>query len=175
MNRSSRIGLLVALAALSVSACGGGGTEATSSGGPAAVVLPKTASGKSATVGVANAGGLGQILVDSRGRTLYLFQKDAGTQSACTGECAAAWPPLRATGKPAVGKSLSAAKLGTAARSDGEPQVTYNGHPLYLYSIDQKPGDVNGQGVNAFGAAWYVLSAAGNTITARSSSGPVGY
>jgi predicted lipoprotein with Yx(FWY)xxD motif len=140
-------------------------------------VLPKTASGTAATVGIANAGGLGEILVDSQGRTLYLFQKDAGTKSACSGECAAAWPPLRTTGKPTVGTSLSAAKLATTPRSDGKPQVTYNGHPLYLYSADQKPGDTNGQGLNVFGAPWYALSASGNMVTGAGSnpSGSLGY
>src|SRR4051794_24143989 len=113
MIRSARTGLFItmaasALAALAVTACGGGGSEVTSFGGPASVVLPRTASGHAATLGVANAGGLGRILVDSRGRTVYLFQKDAGTKSACSGECAAAWPPLRATGKPSAGTSLSA-------------------------------------------------------------------
>jgi predicted lipoprotein with Yx(FWY)xxD motif len=167
MFRNARIGLLitVAVSALAVTACGGGGSGPTSSGGPASVVLPRTAGGKAATVGVANAGGLGRILVDSQGRTVYLFQKDVGTKSDCTGGCAAAWPPLRATGKPSAGTSLSAAKLGTTPRSDGKPQLTYNAHPLYLYSADHKAGDTNGQGVNAFGAAWFALSSAGNMVS----------
>jgi predicted lipoprotein with Yx(FWY)xxD motif len=182
MHRSARIGLLITIAAsapaaLAVSACGGGGTGVTSSGGTASIVLPKTATGKAATVGVANAGGLGKILVDSRGRTLYLFQKDVGTKSACSGGCAAAWPPLRATGKPSAGTSLSGAKLGTTPRSDGKPQVTYNGHPLYLYSADQKAGDTNGQGINAFGAAWFALSSGGNMVsgTGTNSNPGAGY
>ena len=170
MFRSARIGLLTtmavsALAALAVTGCGGGGSGVTSSGGSASVVLPKTADGKAATVGVANAGGLGRILVDSRGRTLYVFQKDVGTKSDCTSGCAAAWPPLRATGKPSAGTSLSAAKLGTTPRSDGKPQLTYNSHPLYLYSADQKAGDTNGQGINAFGAAWFALSSTGKMVS----------
>jgi predicted lipoprotein with Yx(FWY)xxD motif len=166
---SPKLRLLIAIApaALAVSACGGGGSPAPSSG---SVAMPKTASGTAATVGVASARGLGKILVDSQGRTLYLFQKDVGTKSACSGECAAAWPPLRTAGKPSAGSSLSAAKLGTAARSDGKPQVTYNSHPLYLYSADQNAGDTNGQGVNAFGAAWYVLSADGNMVSGTGSN-----
>jgi predicted lipoprotein with Yx(FWY)xxD motif len=169
MIRSPKLCLLIAIApaALAIGACGGGGSQAPSS---ASVVLPKTASGTAATVGVATAGGLGKILVNSQGRTLYLFQKDAGTKSACAGECAAAWPPLRAAGKPSAGRSLTASKLGTTPRSDGKPQVTYNGHPLYLYSADQKAGDTNGQGINAFGAAWYVLSAAGNMVSGTGSN-----
>jgi predicted lipoprotein with Yx(FWY)xxD motif len=179
MIRRARIGPFLAMAAsaLALTACGGGGSEVTSSGGPASVVLPTTASGSAATVGVASAGNLGEILVDSQGRTLYLFQKDVGTMSACSGGCAAAWPPLRASGKPSAGTSLSAAKLGTTPRSDGKPQVTYNGHPLYLYSADQKPGDANGQGINAFGAAWFALSSAGNAVsgTGTNSNPGLGY
>jgi predicted lipoprotein with Yx(FWY)xxD motif len=153
---------VVALAALTVAACGGGG-GATASTSP-----PKTTSGQPATVGVANSV-LGKILVDSQGRTLYLFQKDSGTTSACTGACAGAWPPLRANGKPTAGREASASMLGTGTRSDGKAQVTYNGHPLYLYQGDQKPGDTNGQGITAFGATWFALSPAGTQVSGKPS------
>ena len=135
---------------------------------------PKTANGQPATVGVANSG-LGKILVDSQGRTLYLFQKDSGTKSACTGACASGWPPLRASGKPTVGSGANASMVGTTTRSDGKPQVTYNGHPLYLFQGDQKPGDTNGQGINAFGAAWFALSPAGNKVSGTGSRRGHGY
>ena len=69
-----------------------------------------------------------------------------------------------------VGTALSASKIGTTARSDGKPQVTYNGHPLYLYSADQKPGDTNGQGLNVFGGGWFALSAAGNMVSGKGSN-----
>ena len=119
-----------------------------------------------ATVGTAQVGSLGTILVDSQGRTLYLFQKDSGTNSACSGACATAWPPLRDSGKPTAGTGLNASLLGTTPRSDGNPQVTYNGHPLYTFVMDQKPGDAKGQGVTAFGASWFTLNSAGNQVTA---------
>ena len=155
------VGVAVAgLAALTVAACGSGGGTATA--------LPKTASGKPATVGVASSG-LGRILVDSQGRTLYLFEKDSGTTSACTGACASAWPPVRANGKPTAGSGANASLLGTTARSDGARQVTYNGHPLYLFVMDKKAGDTNGQGVTAFGAAWFALSAPGNQVSGSAS------
>jgi predicted lipoprotein with Yx(FWY)xxD motif len=168
MVRRTRIGFLaataaVSLTALAISACGGGSSDTTAP--------PTTAGGKAATVGLVSEGNLGKILVDSQSRSLYLFQKDVGTKSACTGACAAAWPPLRATGKPVVGTALSASKVGTTARSDGKPQVTYNGHPLYLYSADQKPGDTNGQGLNAFGGGWFALSAAGNMVSGTGTNG----
>jgi predicted lipoprotein with Yx(FWY)xxD motif len=171
MTRIRPIYLLVggALAALSVlvaAACGGGGATAASS--------PKSTSARPATVQVANSG-LGTILVDSRGRSLYLFKADSGTNSACTGECAAAWPPLMVSGKPSVGGGLNASLVGTTTRPEGTTQVTYNGHPLYLFVKDQKAGETNGQGVTAFGAAWFALSGAGNQASGSPpSSGAAG-
>ena len=175
MTRTRSITLLASatalvLAALTVAGCGSsGGTNASGSSAP-----PKTANGQSATVGVTTEN-LGTILVDSKGRTLYLFQSDSGTKSACTGACAIDWPPLRATGKPTIGVGATASSVATSARSDGKPQVTYNGHPLYRFSGDQKPGDTNGEGVNAFGGLWYALSSAGNQIVGSAPSPAIGY
>ena len=169
MTRSRPITFLataavVPLVALAVTGCGGSDNDNDATAAP-----PKTAGGGSATVGLANSG-LGKILVDSQGRTVYLFLKDAGTKSACFGECAGDWPPVRANGSPTVGQGLAASKVGTTARSDGKPQVSYNGHPLYLFVGDKQPGDTNGQGLSAFGARWYVLSRAGNQVSGQSSS-----
>ena len=166
MTRSKPITFLasaavIPLVAVAVAACGGGGA--------ATAATPKTTSGASATVGVANSS-LGSILVDSSGHTLYLFKADVGANSACTGACASAWPPLLAAGKPTVGTGLAASKIATITRSGGKRQVTYNGHPLYLYVGDKKPGDVTGQGVTAFGAAWFALTPAGNQVSAPASS-----
>jgi len=151
--------------ALAAAGCGSSGGRNANSPAP-----PKNPNGQSATVGVANEN-VGKILVDSQGRTLYLFERDSGTKSTCTGACAVEWPPLRATRKPTVGGGANASAVATSARSDGKPQVTYNGHPLYLFTGDQKPGDTNGQGVNAFGGLWYVLSSSGNQITTSAGSG----
>jgi predicted lipoprotein with Yx(FWY)xxD motif len=156
---------VVPLVALAVAGCG----DDNNGNATAAVKPPKTTNGRPATVGVAKTG-LGKILVDSHGRTLYLFKQDTGTKSTCFGECASDWPPLRANGKPTVGRGLTASKVGTTARSDGEPEVTYNGHPLYLFAGDKKAGDTNGQGLTAFGAPWYVVSPAGNQITRQASN-----
>jgi predicted lipoprotein with Yx(FWY)xxD motif len=150
--------------ALAVAGCGGGSDNGGSAS--AASAPPKTSSGQAATVGTAQVGSLGTVLVDSQGRTLYLFGADSGTKSACSGACATAWPPLRDSGKPTAGSGLNASLLGTAPRSDGNPQVTYNGHPLYTFVMDQKPGDANGQGSTAFGGSWFTLNTAGNQVTA---------
>jgi predicted lipoprotein with Yx(FWY)xxD motif len=111
--------------------------------------------------------GLGTILVDSKGKTLYLFKKDSRGKSACAGECPKFWPPLRVSGKPTAGSGTSAAKLGTIRRSDGTRQVTYNGHPLYTFMQDSRPGQTHGQGLTAFGAMWFVLSPSGNQISRK--------
>jgi predicted lipoprotein with Yx(FWY)xxD motif len=106
----------------------------------------------------------GQILVDSKGITLYDFVKDKGTTSACYGACAALWPPLTTTGKPVAGPGVRASLLGTTKRKDGKLEVTYGGHPLYYFVTDHKPGQTTGQGVNQFGGPWWVISPAGKEV-----------
>jgi predicted lipoprotein with Yx(FWY)xxD motif len=135
----------------------------------AATASPQATASRQATVKVAQTG-LGKILVDSKGRTLYLFKHDSGKKSRCSGACAAAWPPLRASGKPTAGSGARASMLGTTKRSDGKPQVTYNGHPLYRFQGDKKPGDTNGQGINAFGGLWWAVSSSGKQITGSGST-----
>lgn len=162
-------GALLLLAALAVAGCGGGNKSDAS--GP-----PKTASGGSATVGVSNES-LGNILVNSKGDTLYLFSRDSGTTSECSGACAVNWPPLHVNGKPTIGNGANASLISTTARSDGTHQVTYNGHPVYLFNGDKKSGDTNGEGLNAFGGNWYAVSPGGNKVSGQpsSSGGGSGY
>jgi len=108
--------------------------------------------------------GLGRIIVDSRGITLYDFVQDKGTRSTCYGACAAVWPPLLTKGKPIAGPGVRASLLGTTKRSDGKLEVTYAGHPLYYFVSDRRPGQTTGQGINQFGAPWWILSATGKEI-----------
>lgn len=154
--------------AFGVAACGGG-SGSTGASGP-----PTTASGRPATVGVESTG-LGAILANTHGRTIYLFKRDLGTRSACTGACARFWPPVRAGSAVRAGKGLTAGKLGTSRRPSGGPQIIYNGHPLYTYTGDHKPGDTNGQGLTAFGGGWFALSPAGNQVSGGASSTVPGY
>jgi predicted lipoprotein with Yx(FWY)xxD motif len=120
--------------------------------------------GSAAKVGTRHTS-LGTILVDSKGRTLYLFEKDKTSKSTCSGACATNWPPMTTSGKPTASGGAKASKLGTSKRSDGKTQVTYNGHPLYLFVADQnKPGSTKGEGVDAFGAEWYVVGTNGKKI-----------
>jgi predicted lipoprotein with Yx(FWY)xxD motif len=123
---------------------------------------PVRATGR-ATVGIANSP-LGKILVDGKGRTLYDFPPDRSMASTCYGACAALWPPLTTTGKPVAGHGVRASLLGTTKRKDGKLEVTYNHHPLYYFVSDRKAGQTTGQGVDQFGAPWWVISAAGKEI-----------
>ncbi len=171
-----------ALVALALFAAGcGGGTKTSSSGASssgAAATPPGYSGGSSPTSSAATGSAakvsvtgsrLGKILVDATGRTLYLFLKDKGTASTCSGPCAAVWPSLVTQGKPEAGPGAAAAQLGTTKRADGKAQVTYHGHPLYFYAADKTPGETTGQGLNQFGAEWYVLSPEGNKLEKKGS------
>ena len=105
---------------------------------------------------------LGRIVVDGQSHTLYLFEKDKRGKSACSGACATNWPPLLTKGKPVAGAGAKASLLGTTKRADGTTQVTYNKHPLYTFVGDKgKRGATTGEGLDAFGAKWYVVAAKG--------------
>jgi predicted lipoprotein with Yx(FWY)xxD motif len=135
------------------------GTEAPESSPPASTESPGASVSPSPGPVMINAKdtSVGKVLVDDKGMTLYLFDKDKDGKSSCTGECATQWPPVVTTDNPTAGQGVNAAWLGTTDRSDGTKQVTYHNHPLYRYSKDTKPGDMAGQGVEAFGAKWYVV------------------
>jgi predicted lipoprotein with Yx(FWY)xxD motif len=107
---------------------------------------------------------LGTFLIDSKGRTLYLFQKDRKNVSRCSRACATSWPPALAPGGVVAKGAVRQNLLGRIHRADGTWQITYNGHPLYRFSGDTKPGQTRGQGLNAFGAQWYVIAPNGNKI-----------
>jgi predicted lipoprotein with Yx(FWY)xxD motif len=143
-------------------------SSATASSSPASSPSSSTSSSSAPAAGTATLKATGsadgQILVDGSGRTLYLFQADTGSTSTCNGACAVAWPPDTTTGTP-NSTGLTASLVGTSIRADHATQVTYKGHPLYYFADDSKPGDVNGQGVTAFGGKWYVVSPSGNAIT----------
>ena len=159
---------VLALLALSLAACGSSGNDASAPTTATAAPTPTT-SAPQATLRVASSG-LGSILVDAQGRTLYTFSADSGTTSACTGACATPWPPLPTNGAPTAGTGANVSLLGTIKRSDGTTQVTYNRHPVYTFVKDQKAGDTNCQGVMAFGGTWSVVSPAGTQVSAKSPS-----
>lgn len=107
---------------------------------------------------------LGRALVDARGRTLYLFEKDKRGMSTCSGACAAYWPPVLTTARPRAGAGVRASRLGVTKRADGRRQVTYAGHPLYTFIGDTKAGQTSGEGLTDFGAAWDAVAPSGRSI-----------
>jgi predicted lipoprotein with Yx(FWY)xxD motif len=116
----------------------------------------------------------GSILVDAKGMTLYMFAVDKNGKSACYGQCATYWPPLMARSAHVSGTGVKASLLGTTKRTNGKLQVTYNGHPLYTFVTDTKAGQTSGQGVNASGGLWWVMSRTGAVVkhAAAASSSP---
>src|SRR5450432_2977943 len=115
-------------------------------------------------------GAMGTFLTDGAGRTLYLWLGDPSSTSMCTGQCATYWPPLLTAGAPTASGMATSNLLSTTKRTDGTTQVTYAGHPVYYFSGDKAAGTTNGQGKNAFGYLWWVVSPAGAGITSGGSS-----
>ena len=160
----------LAAVALTVSACAssasstattpntpaaGGGSSAPASSAPAA------AGGSTVT---AKTIGSQQVLVDSKGMTLYWFAIDTPTTSKCSGSCATFWPPV--TGPVTAGSGVTGT-LGTITRSDGSKQATYDGHPLYTFAGDKAPGDNKGNGINESGGLWWEMTVSGSTPPAN--------
>jgi predicted lipoprotein with Yx(FWY)xxD motif len=148
------LGVLAAVASLAVSA------SATAYGGAVVKTGPSS---------------LGRILVDSKGKTLYLWAHDHGPKSTCNGDCAGYWPPLVTRGRPSAIGGARASLLGTSRRSDGRMQVTYAGHPLYYFVQDTRPGQIKGEGLTGFGGRWDPVSAAGTAVRKGANSSPGAY
>lgn len=113
------------------------------------------------TIGTAEVPGVGTVLVDAEGFTLYYFAPDEAGEPTCTGGCAGTWPPATVSAVP-KDTGLPGA-LGTATSSSGEMQLTYEGWPLYTYSGDAEPGQANGQGV---GGVWFAMTPDGPSAEA---------
>jgi predicted lipoprotein with Yx(FWY)xxD motif len=160
MNRRLFAAAGFSLIAVLATACGSSPSTGSSNPSP-------SPAGTGTKVSVANNAKLGQILVDDKGMTLYLFVKDTGTSSTCYGQCATFWPPLLTTGTPQAGTGANQSLLGTTPRTDGKVEVTYAGHPLYYFLKDKAPGDITGQGVNGFGDLWWVVTASGAANTTK--------
>jgi predicted lipoprotein with Yx(FWY)xxD motif len=157
-----------------VSGCGSKSSSGDRAAPPSTTAPPASASPAAPDKPVAAAqpivmtrvvGKLGTVLVDGKGRTLYLFAADTSAKSTCTGACAVTWPPLPTAAGAKAGGGAKANLLGTTKRSGGANQVTYNKHPLYYYAGDTKPGQANGQGLNQFGGLWWVVNPAGDKVT----------
>jgi predicted lipoprotein with Yx(FWY)xxD motif len=193
---AARLGVAVAVPAILLAACGsssssttasgsssataGGSSSATAGGSSSATAggSSSAAAGGSASASTAKAvtvethsGDVGTYLTDGAGRTLYLFASDTDGRSSCSAACTEYWPPLTTTGAAAATGGANSAMVATITRSDGSKQVTYSGHPLYYFAGDAAAGELKGQGVNGFGARWWVVSPTGASITTESGSG----
>jgi predicted lipoprotein with Yx(FWY)xxD motif len=160
------VAIAAPLAAVLIAAgCGSSTTGSAYSAGPygsAAMASARSATGAT-RIGVASSR-LGRIVVDGKGRTLYLFEKDKNRRSACYGQCATYWLPLLTHAKPVARAGAKQSLLGTTRRANGSQQVTYGGHPLYRFALDRKPGQIKGEGLQDFGGGWDVVSPAGKKI-----------
>jgi predicted lipoprotein with Yx(FWY)xxD motif len=162
---------LAAIAVLAIAGCGGDDDDsdteaadvATETEAATTEAAPtKPAAGTGTTIKVADSE-FGKVLFDGDDGAIYLFDKETSTKPDCYGACAEAWPPVVTEGAPQAGAGADAAKLGTAKRTDGTTQVTYNGHPLYYY-VDDGPGEIGCHNVEEFGGLWLVVDPSGNAV-----------
>jgi predicted lipoprotein with Yx(FWY)xxD motif len=149
--------VLVAIIAIVFATSGGAAKPARPAAPPSSAIAVKQTS-------------LGKILVDAAGRSLYLFQGDKQNLSKLSTAGQAVWPPFTATTKPAALGGAVTSQIGTIKGAGGASQVTYAGHPLYDFVGDHTPGQTRGQGLNEFGARWYVLAPGGTAVTSAPSA-----
>ena len=182
MTRTTYAFTLLAVAgALVIAGCGGSNNNTSSSETSSSETGSSSSSSGSTALTGTSIQGLGTVLVDSEGMTVYTFGKDKGNTSSCYGACAENWPPVITEGAPTAGEGAMSSQLGTAKRKDGTLQVTYAGHPLYTYVGDQSPGEANGNELNFFGGEWLALDESGAMVEgqatgeAEAESGGGGY
>lgn len=165
------IGATLVAAAAILAGCGGGSSK------PAASTSSSTSSANPATkFSTASVSGLGNVLVDGRGRTVYILTSGGHTNVPCgaSNGCTKLWPTLPLPGgmsHAAPGAGVTASLLGTKKLSNGKTYPTYNGWLVYEYTGDPGPGQAKGQGIKSFGGTWYVLNASGTPITTSTGSG----
>ena len=171
---SLALGAAAAAAACSSSSSSSSPAAAPSSSAPASSA-PASASASAVTISVKSVPGVGNVLVNGQGKTLYMLTSEQGGKITCTASsgCTKVWPETTvATGtKATAGSGVQSALLGTVTGASGSPEVTYNNWPLYTFAGDPGPGVAKGQGLTNFGGTWYVLSAAGNPVTSGTGGG----
>jgi predicted lipoprotein with Yx(FWY)xxD motif len=170
----SRRGRLMAAAALGLlplalaSACSGGSQAATAAEAVATPVYTSDADAPADNAALSvSTTGLGKVVVNSEGFTLYLFAHDSANppRATCDGECALTWEPVSAQAGSVSVAGVDQRGVGEVTRSDGTKQMTYEGWPLYRYLPDQKPGDTTGQGQ---GGLWFAIGPDGKKVAATS-------
>jgi predicted lipoprotein with Yx(FWY)xxD motif len=173
-------------AAVTVAACGASATTSSSGSSPSAAAGSSStgsagnagassSASSSVTVSAKSVSGLGTVLVNQKGQTLYMLTSEKGGKITCTASngCLHAWPEINLpSGVTAAkaGSGVQSSLLGTVKGGAGKTEVTYNGWPLYTFIGDSSAGTAKGQGLNNFGGIWYVLNASGNPVTAKATS-----
>jgi predicted lipoprotein with Yx(FWY)xxD motif len=162
------------LTVLGLVAAGCGGSSASSA--PKSGVAGARHSTSSVAVKTRKLKGLGVVLVNIKGRTLYVFMKDQHRHVTCTGQCAGFWPPLKwkGSGKPKAGGAAKSGLLALDSDPAGGKVVTYNHWPLYTFSGDSAAGQAKGWNQNLNGGKWFVISATGKVVKHKTSSGGTG-
>jgi len=173
---TTRLALALSAAGLLAAACGGsssGGSTASVSTAPTTTASAAAAGNGSVITLTSHKGPAGTYLTTSAGMSVYVFAKDTGNKSTCSGSCSTYWPPLTGGSAQTAG-GANAAMTGTTSRSDGTTQITYGGHPLYTYVGDKKAGDTNGQNLNLSGGKWWLVGTDGKPLTGSSSGSSSG-
>jgi predicted lipoprotein with Yx(FWY)xxD motif len=171
-------------AAVTVAACGASATTSSGSSPSAAAAGSSSASSASnagasassaVTVSAKSVSGLGTVLVNQKGQTLYMLTSEKGGKITCTASngCLHAWPEINlpsGTTAAKAGSGVQSSLLGTVKGGAGKTEVTYNGWPLYTFIGDSSAGMAKGQGISNFGGTWYVLNSSGNPVTSKTTS-----
>jgi predicted lipoprotein with Yx(FWY)xxD motif len=179
---AGQMGTALAVALLATAACSSASSTTSSAAGSGASPTPSaagassassaagTSSAAAATTIMTGSGSAGTFLVDGTGRAVYLWMADSTGKSTCSGACAAALPPVPATGTVTASGGAKASDLTTITRADGSKQAAYDGHALYYFAGDTSAGQTNGQGSNGFGAKWWLVTPTGSAITATTTA-----
>ena len=177
--RKPLVMLLAPAVALFAAACGSSSTSSTKSSAstPAASSTTSTPAAGAVQISTGTLPGLGSVLVNAKGHTLYVFAPDKAKKVTCVGACAAIWPPLALSSgqKPVVSGQAKSSLVGSDPNPAGGRTVTYAGWPLYSYVTDTSPGSAHGQALKLNGGLWYVIAPSGKLITKKASTGTGGY
>jgi predicted lipoprotein with Yx(FWY)xxD motif len=177
--RKRLVMLLVPAVALLAAGCGSSSTSSSTSAASSAAVSSTSSSPAAGAVQISTRTlpGLGSVVVNAKGHTLYVFAPDKAKKVTCVGACAAIWPPLALSSgqKPVVSGQAKSSLVGSDPNPAGGRTVTYAGWPLYSYVTDTAPGSAHGQGLKLNGGLWYVISPSGKVITTKTSTSTSGY
>lgn len=154
----------IAAAAVVLAACGSTSSPTDPAASSPAAPATAQANAQAGSVAIKTmSASKGTVLTTADGLTVYWFAKDTMSESNCNSSCATYWPPVLGKAVAATGTSLPHG-FGTIKRADGQTQATYDGHPLYTYTGDTAPGQLNGNGLSASGGLWWAVTPSGTKL-----------